>query len=137
MKSLIAEQCGCDRISDWNIRSLQQSGERPMTQTEPTHDLPQQIKLEFCQVEASPDEDTRRIEIGESGMITSGDGLCVVEIQNMEGDAIATFRLKETLRWLEQNNYRYVTGTNGMYRRISKWELDWTWAQPSPESVAG
>jgi hypothetical protein len=33
-------------------------------------------------------------------MITSGDGLCVVEIQNMEGDAIATFRLKETSRWL-------------------------------------
>jgi hypothetical protein len=54
-------------------------------------------------------------------MITSGDGLCVVEIQNMEGDAIATFRLKETSRWLEQNNYRYVRGTNGMYRRISNW----------------
>jgi hypothetical protein len=93
----------------------------PMTQTEPTHDLPQQIRLEFYQVEAPLDEDTRRIEIGESDMITSGDGLCVVEIQNMEGDAIATFRLKETLRWLEQNNYRYVTGTNGMYRRISNW----------------
>jgi len=51
-----------------------------MTQTEPTHDLPQQIRLEFYQVEAPLDEDTRRIEIGESGMITSGDGLCVVEI---------------------------------------------------------
>jgi hypothetical protein len=92
-----------------------------MTQTEPVYDLPHQIKLEFCQIEAPPDEDTRRSGIEESGMITSGDGLCVVEIQNMEGDAIATFRLKETLRWLEQNNYRYVTGTNGMYRRISHW----------------
>jgi hypothetical protein len=108
-----------------------------MTHTEPTYDLPHQIKLEFCQIEAPLDEDTRRIEIGERGMITSGDGLCVVEIQNMEGDAIATFRLKETSRWLEQNNYRYVTGTNGMYRRISNWGLDWTWAQLSPESVGG
>ena len=68
-----------------------------MTHTEPTYDLPHQIKLEFCQIEAPLDEDTRRIEIGESGMITSGDGLCVVEIQNMEGDAIATFRLKPDL----------------------------------------
>jgi hypothetical protein len=34
--------------------------------------------------EAPLDEDTKRIEIGESGMITSGDGLCVVEIRNME-----------------------------------------------------
>src|ERR1700741_2743315 len=108
-----------------------------MTQTQPTHDLPQQIKLEFCQVEAPPDETTRRIEIGESGMITSGDGLCVVEIQNMEGDAIATFRLKDTLRWGEQNNYRYVTGKNGMYRRISIGERAWTWAEPSAESVGG
>ena len=109
-----------DRFEEqWRLHSLVRG--TPMTQTEPTHDLPQQIRLEFYQVEAPLDEDTRRIEIGESGIITSGDGLCVVEIQNMEGDAIATFRLKETSRWLEQNNYRYVTGTNGMYRRISNW----------------
>ena len=46
-----------------------------MTHTEPTYDLPHQIKLEFCQIEAPPDEDTRRIEIGVRGVITSGDGL--------------------------------------------------------------
>ena len=48
-----------------------------MAHTEPTYDLPHQIKLEFCQIESPPDEDTRRIEIGERGMITSGEwSLC-------------------------------------------------------------
>ncbi len=107
-----------------------------MTETAPGQPLPDRVKLEFCQVEPSPDEATRPIEIGEKAPITSSDRLCVVEIQNMEGEAIATFRVKETSRWLAQNNYRYVTGTNGMYRRVStsglgsmlgSADLEWWW----------
>ena len=101
-----------------------------MAQATPIYTLPQQITLEFHQVEPPPDDNTRRIEIGNNDVITSSDRLCVVEIHNMQGEAIATFRLEETSRWLAENNYRYVAGTNGMYRRISNWGLDWTWAPP-------
>ena len=97
-----------------------------MAQTTAVDTLPPQIALEFHQVEPPPDEDARPIEIGDSGSITSSDRLCVVEIHNMEGEAIASFRLKETSRWLAQNNYRYIAGTNGMYQRISNWGFDWT-----------
>jgi hypothetical protein len=41
----------------------------------------------------------------------------------MHGEPIATFRLKDTSRWLAENNYQYVAGTNGIYRRISNWGL--------------
>jgi len=105
-----------------------------MAQTTPICTLPPQITLEFHQVEPYPDQNIRPIEIGDNDIITSSDRLCVVEILNMQGEAIATFRLKETSRWLAENNYRYVAGTNGMYRRISNWGLDWTWAQPTPEN---
>jgi hypothetical protein len=97
-----------------------------MAQTTPIYTLPHQITLEFHQVEPSPDEDIRPIEIVDNDVITLRDRLCAVEIHNMQGEPIATFRLKETSRWLAQNNYRYVAGTNGMYRRISNWGFDWT-----------
>jgi hypothetical protein len=90
-----------------------------MAQTTPVETLPPQITLEFHQVEPLPDEGTRPIEIGENGSITSSDRLCVVEIHDMEGEPIATLRLKETSRWLAHNNYRYIAGTNGMYQRIA------------------
>src|SRR6266487_1057202 len=107
-----------------------------MAQTTAVDTLPSQIALEFHQVEPPPDEDARPIEIGDNGSITSSDRLCVVEIQNMEGEAIATFRVKETSRWLAQNNYRYIAGTNGLYRRVStsllgsmldSADLEWWW----------
>jgi hypothetical protein len=97
-----------------------------MAQTTAVDTLPPQITLEFHQVEPPPDERARPIEIGDNGSITSSDRLCVVEIHNMEGEAIGSFRLKETSRWLAQNNYRYIAGTNGMYQRISNWGFDWT-----------
>ena len=97
-----------------------------MAQTTSEDALPPKIILEFHQVEPPPDEAARPIEIGDNGSITSSDRLCVVEIHNMEGEAIASFRLKETSRWLTQNNYRYIAGTNGMYQRISNWGFDWT-----------
>ena len=76
-----------------------------MAQTTPIYTLPHQIALEFHQVEPSADEGVRPIEIGDNDVITSSDRLCVVEIHNMQGEPIATFRLKETSRWLAENNY--------------------------------
>jgi hypothetical protein len=96
-----------------------------MAQTTPIYTLPHQIALEFHQVEPSADQGVRPIEIGDNDVITSSDRLCVVEIHNMQGEPIATFRLKDTSRWLAENNYQYVAGTNGIYRRISNWGLDW------------
>jgi hypothetical protein len=107
-----------------------------MTETAPAQLLPDRVKLEFCQVEPPPDEAARPIEIGKKPTITSSDRLCVVEIQNMEGEAIATFRVRETSRWLAQNNYHYIAGTNGLYRRVStsllgsilgSADLQWWW----------
>jgi hypothetical protein len=106
-----------------------------MAQTTPNFALPNEITLEFHQVEPSPDDDTRRIKIGCNDVITSSDRLCVVEIHNMQGEALATLRLRETSRWLAQNNYQYVPGTNGIYRRASNWGVDWNWLTRVPKGL--
>jgi hypothetical protein len=69
--------------AEGSISPVERSGEQAMAQTSPIFTLPQQILLEFHEVEPPLDGNVRRIKIGYTDPITSSDRLCVVEIHDM------------------------------------------------------